>query len=207
MTFKAPYLTYRDVGKYAEDFLTKYHPALELPIPIEWIIEFNLGLNIVPIPYLYKTFKQSGFLSANRKIIFIDEYQYDNFVEKYRFTLAHEIGHFVMHESMYEGLSFDSVQEYIEFTHLLPQSELYWYETQSDWFAEQLLVPTTQLEKSCMDLLESNRNQFSEIQSLSYEFWSYASNELSDYFEVNPIVIDIRIQRENFVEKFKNYYQ
>jgi len=81
MTFKAPYLTYRDVGKYAEDFLTKYHPALELPIPIEWIIEFNLGLNIVPIPYLYKTFKQSGFLSANRKIIFIDEYQYDNFVK------------------------------------------------------------------------------------------------------------------------------
>jgi len=207
MTFKAPYLTYRDVGKYAEDFLTKYHPALELPIPIEWIIEFNLGLNIVPIPYLYKTFKQSGFLSANRKIIFIDEYQYDNFVEKYRFTLAHEIGHFVMHESMSEGLSFDSVQEYIEFMHLLPQSELYWYETQSDWFAEQLLVPTTQLEKFCIDLLESNRNQFSEIQSLSYEFWSYASNELSDYFEVNPIVIDIRIQRENFVEKFKNYYQ
>ncbi len=207
MTFKAPYLTYRDVGKYAEDFLTKYHPALELPIPIEWIIEFNLGLNIVPIPYLYKTFKQSGFLSANRKIIFIDEYQYDNFVEKYRFTLAHEIGHFVMHESMYEGLSFDSVQEYIKFMHLLPQSELYWYETQSDWFAEQLLVPTTQLEKSCIDLLESNRSQFSEIQSLSYEFWSYASNELSDYFEVNPIVIDIRIQRENFVEKFKNFYQ
>jgi len=112
-----------------------------------------------------------------------------------------------MHESIYEGLSFDSVQEYIEFMHLLPQSELYWYETQSDWFAEQLLVPTTQLEKSCIDLLESNRNQFSEIQSLSYEFWSYASNELSDYFEVNPIVIDIRIQRENFVEKFKNYYQ
>jgi Zn-dependent peptidase ImmA (M78 family) len=124
MTFKAPYLTYRDVGKYAEDFLTKHHPALDLPIPIEWIIEFNLNLDIVPIPYLYKTFKQSGFLSSNRKTIFIDEYQYDNFVEKYRFTLAHEIGHLVMHESMYEGLSFDSVHEYIEFMHLLPQSEL-----------------------------------------------------------------------------------
>ncbi len=35
MTFKSPYLTYRDIGKYAEDFLTKYHPGLELPIPIE----------------------------------------------------------------------------------------------------------------------------------------------------------------------------
>ena len=43
MTFTAPYLTYRDVGKYAEDFLAKYHPALKLPIPIEGIIEFDLA--------------------------------------------------------------------------------------------------------------------------------------------------------------------
>ncbi len=40
MIFKAPYLTYRDIGKYAEDFLAKHHPALELPIPIEGILEF-----------------------------------------------------------------------------------------------------------------------------------------------------------------------
>jgi len=94
MTFQAPYLTYRNVGHFVDDFLAKYHPSFQLPIPIEGIIEFDLDLDIVPIPNLYRNFSQSGFLSADLTKIFIDEYQYDNFVEKYRFTLAHEIGHF-----------------------------------------------------------------------------------------------------------------
>ncbi len=102
MTFKTSYLTYRHVGEYVEDFLKKYHSSLQLPVPIEWIIESDLGLHIVPFPNLYRIFNQSGFLSADRMKIFIDEYQYDNFVEKYRFTLAHEIGHFIMHKSLYE---------------------------------------------------------------------------------------------------------
>ena len=46
MTFRAPYLTYRHVGQYVDDFLAKYHSSLQLPIPIEGIIEFDLGINI-----------------------------------------------------------------------------------------------------------------------------------------------------------------
>ena len=207
MTFKTSYLTYRHVGEYVEDFLKKYHSSLQLPIPIEWIIESDLGLHIVPFPNLYRIFSQSGFLSADRMKIFIDEYQYDNFVEKYRFTLAHEIGHFIMHKSLYEDLPFNSEQEFIEYLQSRPTKELYWYETQGDWFAGQLLVPTSQLERFCIDLLESNRDQFSKGRHLSHEFWSYASNELAEPFEVNPIVIEIRIRQESFAEKFKDYYR
>lgn len=47
MTFKAPYLTYRAVGEYATQFLQKYHPSIELPIPIEWIIENELEISII----------------------------------------------------------------------------------------------------------------------------------------------------------------
>lgn len=207
MIVNVPYLTYRDVGRYVERFLEKFHPSLKLPIPIEGIIEFDLNLHIISIPNLYRTFSQSGFLSADRTKIFIDEYQYDNFIEKYRFTPAHEIGHFIMHKSFYEGLSFRTHQEYIEFLESMPQRELYWYETQGDWFAGQLLVPTSQLEKYCVELLESNRDKFSSDEEVSHEFWSYASNELCEPFEVNPVVIEIRIQKESFAEKLKDYYK
>ncbi|RZB31706.1 MAG: hypothetical protein SRB1_01325 [Desulfobacteraceae bacterium Eth-SRB1] len=166
MTFKTSYLTYRHVGEYVEDFLKKYHSSLKLPIPIEWIIESDLGLHIVPFPNLYKIFSQSGFLSADRTKIFIDEYQYDNFVEKYRFTLAHEIGHFIMHKSLYEGLPFNSEQEFIEYLQSRP----------------------------------------TKGKHLSHEFCSYASNELAEPFEVNPVVVEIRIRQESFAEKFKDYY-
>lgn len=208
MNFKVPFITYDHVGQIVKDFLAKFHPSLELPIPIEGIIEFDLGLHIIPIPFLYKDFGQNGFLSVDRTKIFIDEYQYDNFVEKYRFTLAHEIGHFIMHESFYDGLSFDTQQEYINFLQTtIPQKDLFWFETHGDWFAGHLLVPTKLLEGLCIDLLESSRDQFSDDDYLPHEFWSYASNELAGPFEVNPIVVEIRIQRESFVEKFRNYYR
>jgi hypothetical protein len=207
MTFKAPYLTYERVGENVNVFLGKYHPSLKLPVPIEWIIEFPLNLRIHPVPNLYRIFSQSGFLSRSRKVIYIDEYQYDNFLEKYRFTLAHELGHLVIHKSLYEGLSFDSEQEYLEWLQARPQNELYWFETHADWFAGQLLVPTAQLQEQCVSLLESNRERFSGSKYLSSEFWSYASNELAEPFEVAPIVVEIRIQKENFSEKFKDYYR
>ena len=133
MTFEVPHLTYARVGEYAETFLEKYHPSLELPIPIEWIIESDLGLHIHPFPELYRMLRQSGFLSCQRRVIYVDEYQYDNFVEKYRFTLAHEVGHFVMHESIYEGLSFDSEQEFMKWLQSRPREKLYWYEKQKQW--------------------------------------------------------------------------
>ena len=69
------------------------------------------------------------------------------------------------------------------------------------------LVPTSQLERFCIDLLESNHDQFLKGKHLSHEFWSYASNELAEPFEVNPIVVEIRIRQESFAEKFKDYYR
>jgi hypothetical protein len=207
MTFIVPHLTYDNVREYAKAFLEKYHPSLELPIPIEWTIESDLNLHIHPIADLYKIFRQSGFLSQDRKVIYIDEYQYDNFVEKYRFTLAHEVGHYIMHESLYEGLNFGYEQEYIEWLQSRPREAYIWFEKHADWFAGQILVPKDRLVEQCVNFLESNNENFSKYEYLSPEFWSYASNDLAEPFEVNPIVVEIRIRYEGLSEKYKDYYK
>ena len=106
MTLEIPYLTYSDIGKRAQDFLSQYHPSLELPIPIEAIIDVKIGLDIVPFPNLYKDYGLSGYLSCDRTAIFVDEVQSDQYEEKYRYTLAHELGHYVLHRSCYEDLPF-----------------------------------------------------------------------------------------------------
>jgi len=207
MTFDVPYLSYDNVREYAKTFLEKYHPSPELPIPIEWIIESDLNLHIHSIENLYRIFKQSGFLSLDRKVIYIDQYQYDNYVEKFRFTLAHEVGHYVMHESLYEGLNFDSVQDYIEWLQSRPRESYNWFEKHADWFAGQILVPTDRLVEQCVNFLDSNSETFSEYEYLSPEFWSYASNDLAEPFEVNPVVVEIRIRNEELSEKYKDYYK
>jgi Zn-dependent peptidase ImmA (M78 family) len=103
---KIPFLTYSDIKQEAIRFLSKLHPSHSIPIPIETIIDVQLGINIFPFPRLYKDHCQNGYLSKDRTTIYIDDVQYDQFNEKYRFTLAHELGHYILHESCYEQINY-----------------------------------------------------------------------------------------------------
>lgn len=47
-----PIISYEDIRNSADNFLKQYHPSREIPVPIEEIIEFQMGLDIVPIPGL-----------------------------------------------------------------------------------------------------------------------------------------------------------
>jgi hypothetical protein len=48
--FAAPYLSYEDLRQKADEFLAAHHPKGAIPVPIEEIIEMQLGIDIVPMP-------------------------------------------------------------------------------------------------------------------------------------------------------------
>ena len=89
----APILSYDDINKRAEDFLREHKRNEILPVDIEAIAEFDLGLNIFPFPNLQKTFDVEGFISGDLDVIYVDEFIYYQRPARYRFTLTHEIGH------------------------------------------------------------------------------------------------------------------
>lgn len=196
-----PYLTYSDVGERAQSFLSQYHPSLELPIPIEKIVDVDMGLNVFPYPRLYKDFGINGFLSRDRTTINVDEFQYDHLHEKFRFTLTHELGHYILHRSIYENLTFETPDEYIAWSLSIPPEEMSWFETHGDWFAEQVLVPTSRLEEICIRVVEKHQDKLSKLTKIPEDFWSYASNEIAKDFEVNPPPVAIRIAREKLSQK------
>ena len=70
----APILSYDDINKQAEDFLREYKRNEILPVDIEAIAEFDLGLNIFPFPNLQQTFDIDGFISGNLNVIYVDEF-------------------------------------------------------------------------------------------------------------------------------------
>jgi Zn-dependent peptidase ImmA (M78 family) len=207
MAIKAPYLPYEKIESIAQEFLQHFHSEFTLPIPIEYIIEYGLNLHIFPLENLYKHFKLNGFLSSDRTTIVIDGYQYDNYVEKYRFTLAHEVGHYIMHEEFYQGLEFKSVEEYYNFLLSIPIDELRWFETQGDNFAGHILVPTKQLEEECEKLIQDNNHRFIDNYQPASDFWSYASEKLAESFDVNPKVVEIRINKQCLGYKFDHYFK
>ena len=64
---------------------------------IEEIVEFDFRINIVPVLGLQREFEVEGFTSGDLKNIYVDEYTYTDRITRYRFTLAHEMGHIVLH--------------------------------------------------------------------------------------------------------------
>jgi hypothetical protein len=90
------YLRYEIITQKAEEFLSRYHPSVTIPIPIEEIAEFKLEVDIVPIPNLRRDFETDGFTSTDLKQIYVDEHLFSEFPARYRFTLAHEVAHIVL---------------------------------------------------------------------------------------------------------------
>jgi hypothetical protein len=201
LKLEIPYFSYADIGNRAQVFLTQYHPSFEIPIPIEEIVDVKLGLDIVPMPNLYKDFGLSGYLTRDRSAIFVDQFQADNYEEKYRFTLAHEIGHYILHGSFYEDLPFQTPDEYVAWRLSVPPEDMSWFETHGDWFAGHVLVPTAPLEDICSKIVAKYQNRFAQFQTIPDDIWSYISNEVALYFDVNPPVVEIRIKKENIPQK------
>lgn len=70
----APILSYDDTNKGAEDFLKEHKRNEILPVDIEGIAGFDLGLNIFPFPNLQETFDVEGFISGDLNVIYVDEF-------------------------------------------------------------------------------------------------------------------------------------
>ena len=52
LPFRAPILSYEKINERAEDFLEKHGIGRKLPVPIDEVIEFKYGIDIVPFPNL-----------------------------------------------------------------------------------------------------------------------------------------------------------
>jgi len=142
-----PYKNHDHIEKVAADFLHKYHPKDTYPTPIEEIVEFKLGIDIIPIPGLHEIIEIDGFISSDLSNISVDEYVYKHRQGRYRFTLAHEVGHAIMHEGVYKHREFNTTGEWRDFMETFPENQWSWLEWQANQFAGLVLVPKHHLEK------------------------------------------------------------
>ena len=135
-----PVYSYEDLRKKADDFLREHHLSGAIPVPIEEIVEFDLKINIVPVLGLQREYEVEGFTSGDLKNIYVDEYVYTDRITRYRFTLAHEIGHIVLHRHLYSAHKFNSIDGWKEFINSLTEKEHSWLEYQGYAFAGLVLV-------------------------------------------------------------------
>jgi len=112
---------------------------------------------------------------------------------RYRFTLAHEIGHAIMHKGVYGKREFNTTTEWKKFMEDFPEKEWSLLEWQANEFAGLVLVPTRHLDRR-------KKHYVKEIKSLGIDNEDVILDRvielLSKDFVVSREVIQRRINKE-----------
>ncbi len=197
-----PIFSYEDIRKYADAFLKQYHPTSGIPVPIEEIAEFQIGLDIVPIPGLLRAFDVDGFTSSDLSHIYVDEFIYSNRPGRYRFTLAHEVGHLILHKEIYLQATFHTIKEWKDFINSISEKDHGWLEYQAYSFGGLVLVPhehLVKLTKLCVNHIKKEDISLQE----NWDFaWDMIAAQLAKEFEVSTQVVEKRIDKDKIHEQY-----
>ncbi len=187
-------LTLTDVNRKANEFLQKYNPSGSLPIPIEEIVELQMNVALVVVPGIKELLGIDAFISSDFSQITIDEYAYENYAERTKFSIAHEIGHSIMHAEWYKTHGPKNLDDYLTFHERINQESYKYLEIQANTFAGLILVPTVPL----TNLLKTKLGRAPSNEDLSILLPIF--QELLDVFHVSGEMLLYRMQKEKFVK-------
>jgi len=206
LPFRAPILSYEKINERAEEFLEKHGIGGKLPVPIDEIVEFKYELDIVPFPNLQRDFDIEGFISGDLTCIYVDDFVFQNRLFRYRFTLAHEIGHLVLHKDLIQSIRPTAVAEWKDFILQVDQEAYDWVEWQAYTFAGMVLVPRGSLKENFVRRIDALKKKIAlaklaDLPRDSYEEYviDAVARNLIEKYEVSKEVLIKRITKE--VEK------
>ena len=199
MDFKTPFISHKELAHQAAAFLAKYHTAGGLPIPIERIAVFHLGLDIIPTLDLQRNFEIDAYVTNDRVEVWVDKYVLESRTNRYRFSLAHEIGHLMLHPGLFE-LHFDNVAEWKTVVNSIPGKEYSFLEWQASYFAGLVLVPPAELAR----VFDMWRGKLAGI-GLNLEeqddrVWDILESHIGKEFVVSADVIHRRLEFDGHLE-------
>ena len=183
---KIPFINGEKIKRKADLFREKFWDD-SVPVDIEKIIDIKLEIDIIPLPNL-----GDAFISSDWKSIYVDQNKYLNGIQnRLRFSLAHEIGHFILHKDIYNSFKITSLEKFYQFIDKIPGEQYGFLETQANIFANFLLVPRNKLiiekKKKLKDLEKAVSNIDKEL------LHSYLAEPISKTFGVSSKVVEIAL--------------
>ncbi|MFC1544588.1 ImmA/IrrE family metallo-endopeptidase [Gemmatimonadota bacterium] len=197
---EVPFRDYDNIRAYAEDFLSRYHPQRLIPVPIERIVELGMGIDIIPVHGLKDAIDSDGYISNHFQSIAMDLRIYKEYDNRRRFTIAHEIGHMVMHKQILEKFEFESIEEWKGFVTSIDPKQYSHLEVQANKFAGLVLVPSGQLHEMYVKaeamVLDSG---FTRVE-MPDMFNGFACRWLAQKFSVAERTVEIRLKLEGIIK-------
>lgn len=184
---------YAQLKDISEDFIRNNNIKIKaLPTDIELLIEKS-GIIIESINDLLKEFSVKGLVTKDVKNrgkikIFIDSKHYEEDEFEYKFTLAEELAHSLLHIDLYDNIN--DVENYIRIYKSISEEDYRKYEQQARNLASFLLLPEKEFNKYVLDYIDSRIDEFQEINFQSAEdFADKLSNLISKKLVLSHHVI------------------
>ncbi|MFH1175500.1 MAG: ImmA/IrrE family metallo-endopeptidase [bacterium] len=199
---KVPYIKNKEIKIKAEEFRVKYWDK-NLPIDIEKIVDLNLRINIIPLLELEKMCDANALIASNWETLYIDKdlFEDERRQNRLRFSLAHEIGHFILHKDFYKALDINSIDDFYNFIDIIPGEQYGYLETQANKFAGYLLIPFDLLEKEFFKNLEEVKTKIDIDRFDKLLIKSCISEPLSKKFGVSQETMEIILGELDFFKK------
>lgn len=192
--FNAPYIGINQIREVATQTRDKYWGS-EIPVDIEKVL-MKLNIKVIPMPDLKKLAGIDSFITSDWKSIYVDNEAYldDHKYKRVRFSMAHELGHFLLHKTIYEALKIDSLKDYYSFCLNAPAPQYGYLETQANNFAGCFLVPQLILRESKDKLLSKLKKQLAVHGLEDFDLTEYIIEPLAEQFNVSTTPIRIALQ-------------
>lgn len=197
--FKAPFIPVSEIWREADDFRNKIWPSQKIPIDVLSVVEFDLGLEIRPISKLKEEADVDALLLGDWQTIVVDQnlYMDNRYTSRLRYSIAHELGHYVLHRGVFSQIPQGSFAEWIAFMRDLPEKEYSFLEYHANEFAGRFLVPPDALRLELEVAIKIagqcglTRNQLRDEVHMQY-----LAKPISRKFEVSSSVIERRLPKE-----------
>ena len=195
--FRAPYLPEDELRATAREFLTKHNPEGTIPVNIELIIEAHFGMDIVPVPGLQDNFDVVAFITRDLQEIRVDEYVHRNRINRYRFSLAHEFGHRLLHPDLWQEIQFSDIESWKSaITDSISEQDYSRIEFQANFFAGLVLVPPSDLRRTFDACVERARQSGIDIAEVASGAKDTVESYIAREFQVSRDVVHRRLDAD-----------
>lgn len=195
--FVAPFLQKEEIEARIQEIGRDHPSTRKIPVDVLGFAEFDLRLqfDFAPIHQL----GQDAFLRPDLTGIWFDPvvYREHSFLNRLRFSTAHELAHLFLHRDIYGALQFSTVKQWIRFIEEIPVLQYYRIEWQADEFAGRFLIPTGNLSVALEEAVgDANREG---ILALGKEgVLDFCSRALHSDFGVSTQAMQTRIRKSEF---------
>jgi Zn-dependent peptidase ImmA (M78 family) len=206
VTFKPRHLNYEQIFQEAELLLDTHNPERTFPVQIDAIVEFDLEMEIVPILGLKDDIRVDAFLSNDLEKVFVDEWVMLHASSRFRFSLAHEVAHFWLHDELYQQSTIQSIADWKAVQLAIGESNYYWFEQQANSFAGLILVPREPLRQAFRATCAKLQNAGVPIARVDHHpTRQFVIEQLADAFRVSEQVMEIRLEKDGLLSTSKHH--